>query len=87
MSRTPLASVATALITLGAVAGIVAFGALVDVRAATLLLAGLAFLGAAARLALPAGRSFSVRRRAVDVTVMLALAALLTFLGLTTALD
>ncbi|WP_297081684.1 DUF3017 domain-containing protein [uncultured Demequina sp.] len=83
---TPQTTAAVAIAVVAVVAAIVAFGALVSVQAAVLLLAGLTFLGAAARLALPAARVFAVRRRAVDVVVLLAFAAVLGYLGLTTPL-
>ncbi|WP_084038350.1 DUF3017 domain-containing protein [Demequina sp. NBRC 110053] len=86
MPQTPQTTVVVALVALLVVAGAVVFGAMVSVRAAVLVMAGIAFLGAAARLALPATRVFSVRRRAVDVSMMLVLAAALAYLGLTTPL-
>ncbi|GIG54729.1 hypothetical protein [Demequina activiva] len=86
MRETPLTTAAVAAGALAVVGGIVAFGVLVDVQAAVLTLAGVALLAAAARLALPATRVFSVRRRAVDVAIMLAFAVALAGLGLTTAL-
>lgn len=86
MPRTPLTSGRTAVVALCAAGAIIAVGALVDVRAGVFMLAGLALVGAVARLTLPAGKSFSVRRRYVDVAVLLAFVAALTFLGLSTPL-
>ncbi|MFW7413738.1 hypothetical protein [Demequina sp. SO4-18] len=86
MPRTPLASSRTALIALAAAVAVVTVGALIDVRAGVLMLAGLALVGAVTRLTLRAGRSFSVRRRYVDVVVLVAFAVALGFLGLTTPL-
>lgn len=86
MPQTPLTTAAVAVAVLSAVAGAVTLGAVVSVQAGVLVLAGIAFLGAAARLALPATRVFTVRRRAVDVAIMLSFAAALAFLGLTTPL-
>ncbi|MDE0572521.1 DUF3017 domain-containing protein [Demequina sp. B12] len=77
---------ATALIVVAVIAACVAVGALWNAQAGTFLLAGAAFLGAALRMTLPAGVAFSVRRRAVDVAIMLGFAATLAFLGLTTSL-
>jgi NAD/NADP transhydrogenase beta subunit len=85
MREIPLTTAAVAVGALVLVGGIVAFGALVDVQAAVLMLAGVALLAAVARLALPATRVFTVRRRAVDVSIMLAFALVLAVLGLTTA--
>ncbi|MFN3867113.1 MAG: DUF3017 domain-containing protein [Demequina sp.] len=87
MPRTELASGRTAVIALSAVVAVVAIGAFVDVPAVVLVLALLALAGAVTRLVLPAGRSFSVRRRYVDVALLLAFAIALGFLALTTPLD
>jgi hypothetical protein len=86
MREIPLTTAAVAVGVIVLVAGIVAFGALVDVQVAVLALAAVALLGAVARLALPATRVFTVRRRAVDVSIMLAFALALAVLGLTTTL-
>ncbi|WP_084077198.1 DUF3017 domain-containing protein [Demequina sp. NBRC 110057] len=85
--NTTQASLATAAIALGVVAVCVLVGALVDAQAGTLMLAGSAFGGAAVRTALPAGVSFSVRRRAIDVTLMIGFGIALAVLGLTVPLD
>ncbi|WP_062076850.1 DUF3017 domain-containing protein [Demequina globuliformis] len=76
----------TAVVVLVVIALCVAVGALVNAQAGTLLLAGAAFAGVALRMWLPAGRAFSVRRRAVDISLMLAFGVALAFLGLTTPL-
>jgi hypothetical protein len=86
MARTPLTSVAISVVALVAACGLVAFGALVSVQAAVFGLAGLAFVAAVARLALPATKVFTVRRRAVDVSIMVAFALALAYLGATTPL-
>ncbi|WP_084105004.1 hypothetical protein [Demequina sp. NBRC 110056] len=85
-AETPQTTLVVAAIALSVVGATVAFGAMVSVQAAVLLLAGIAFLGAAARLALPATRVFAVRRRAVDVGILLSFAVALAYLGLTTPL-
>ena len=84
MSETPLTTAAVAVGAIALVGGVVAFGVLVDVQVAVLMLAGVALLAATARLALRATRVFTVRRRAVDVSIMLAFALALGVLGLTT---
>lgn len=86
MRETPLTSLGVAAAALIVASAVVAFGALVSVTAAVLALAALSFIAAAARLALPVGRVFAVRRRAVDVATMCVLGAALAFLGLTTPL-
>lgn len=86
MREIPLTTAVVAVGVIVLVAGIVAVGALVDVQVAVLALAAVALLGAVARLALPATRVFTVRRRAVDVAIMLAFALALAVLGLTTTL-
>lgn len=77
----------TAGIALLLVAVCVGVGAWADAKAGTLMLAGVAFGGAAARMLWPAGTSFSVRRRFFDVGLMIAFAVALTYLGLSTPLD
>lgn len=59
----------------------------VGVVAALVLLAGFALLGAALRVVQPTARAFSVRRRAVDVGVLLVFAGALIFLAATTPLS
>ncbi|WP_062131776.1 DUF3017 domain-containing protein [Demequina aestuarii] len=86
MPRTRLTSSRTALVALGAVTAAVAVGALVDVQAGALALAALALVGAVTRLTLPAGRAFSVRRRYIDVVLLVAFTLVLTFLALSTPL-
>ncbi|MFW2513052.1 hypothetical protein ACNI3K_04680 [Demequina sp. SO4-13] len=86
MPGTELASSRTARVALVAAVVVVGVGALIDVQAGVLMLAVLALVGAVTRLTLRAGRSFSVRRRYVDVMVLVAFAMALVFLGLTTPL-
>lgn len=86
MSRIPLTTVAAASTALIAVCAVVAFGALVDVQIAVFALAGLALIAAVLRMVVKTGRTFTVRRRAIDVPILLGFAAALTFLGLTTPL-
>lgn len=84
--NTPQTRATTAAIVLAVVLACVAVGAIVNAETGTLLLAGCAFAGAALRMVLPAGVAFSVRRRAVDVSLMVAFGLALGFLGLTTPL-
>lgn len=86
MSRIPLTTVAAASTALVVVCAVVAYGAFVDVQVAVLVLAGLAVVGAVLRMVVKTGRTFTVRRRAIDVPILLTFAAVLTFLGLTTPL-
>ena len=83
---TPQTAVAVATAVAVTVCAVVVLGAVVSVQAAVLVLAGVAFVGAAARLAMRATRVFAVRRRAVDVMVLLSFAVVLAYLGLTTPL-
>lgn len=86
MSRIPLTTVAAATSALLVVSAIVAYGALMDVQIAVLMLAGLAVIAAVLRMVVKTGQTFTVRRRAIDVPILLGFAAMLTFLGLTTPL-
>ena len=86
MARIPLTTVAAASTALLVVCALVALGALVDVRLAVFALAGVAVVGAVLRMVVKTGRTFTVRRRAIDVPILLGFAAALTFLGLTTPL-
>ncbi|WP_062069813.1 DUF3017 domain-containing protein [Demequina sediminicola] len=85
-SNTPQTKLLAAVSALLAVSVCVAVGVLASAQVATLLLAAVAFCGAALRLVLPAGVAFTVRRRAVDVTIMVTFGVALAFLGLTTPL-
>lgn len=69
-----------------AVVAISLSGLIIGVDAAVLALAVFALAGAVARVFSPVGRSFAVRRRAIDVTVLLIFAGSLGFLGLSTPL-
>ncbi|WP_084124333.1 DUF3017 domain-containing protein [Demequina sp. NBRC 110054] len=75
-----------AVSTLAGVVGAVALSLVAGAQVAVLVMAGACFLGAAARIALPVGRSFAVRRRAIDVGILLVFGAALAFLGLTAPL-
>jgi len=86
MPRIPLTTVAAATTALLAATALVLFGAFVDVQVAVFLLAGLAVAGAVLRLVVKTGKTFTVRRRATDVPILLGFAVVLTFLGLTTPL-
>ena len=86
MTRIPLTTVAAATTALVMVGAVVTYGALVDVQVAVLVLAGLAVVAAALRMVVKTGRTFTVRRRAIDVPILLGFAAVLAFLGLTTSL-
>ena len=85
--NTPQTGRRTAIIAVVLVAACVTFGALVDAQAGTLLLAGASCGAAAVRMSLPPGTAFSVRRRAIDVALMIAFGVALAYLGLTTPLD
>lgn len=84
--NTPQTVVRSALIALVIVAVLITVGAMVSVPVATVTLAVVAVVGAVLRIVLPAGVAFSVRRRSIDVVMMLVLAAVLLYLGLTTPL-
>ena len=87
MPEPTLTPATVAIAALLGVVGIVALGVATDnMRAAVVLMALFAAGGAVARVVLPVTRAFAVRRRAVDVSVLLVLAAALAFLGLTTPL-
>lgn len=86
MSRIPLTTVAAATSALLVVTAIVMYGAVVDVQIAVLMLAGLAAIAGVLRMVVKTGQTFTVRRRAIDVPILLGFAAVLTFLGLTTPL-
>ncbi|SEJ18485.1 hypothetical protein [Demequina mangrovi] len=70
-----------------AVIAIALSGLVIGVDRAVLLLAVFAAAGAVARIVTPVERAFAVRRRAIDVGVLLVLAAALAYLGLTTPLS
>jgi hypothetical protein len=81
-----LTSWRVAIAVLAATAVLVSLAGFVSARAAILSLAVFALAGAAARAFSPLGRAFVVRRRLIDVSVLVAFGAALTFLGLTTPL-
>lgn len=82
----PLAPARISAIIAVAVVAIALSGVLVGVDVAVLALAVFALAGAVARVITPVERAFAVRRRAIDVAVLLALSAGLFWLGLTTPL-
>jgi hypothetical protein len=82
-----LTSWRVALAVLAATVVLVSLAALVSARAAILSLAVFALAGAAARAFAPLGRAFIVRRKLVDVSVLVILGGVLAFLGLTTPLS
>ncbi len=86
MSRVPLTRVPAAVAAVAIVCAVVAFGALVSVQVAALILAGITVAAAVLRMVVPAGRTFTVRRRVIDVMMLLTFALALTYLGLTTPL-
>lgn len=86
MSRIPLTTVAAATSALVVVCAIVAYGAVGSVRIAVFMLAGLAVIAAVLRMVVKTGQTFTVRRRAIDVPILVGFAVVLTFLGLTTPL-
>ena len=86
MIQTPQTSVQVALLTVLAAVGAVLLSLVLGARVGVFVMAVACAAGAVARLVLPAERAFAVRRRAVDVAMMVAFMAALTFLGLTTPL-
>ncbi|MEX0913738.1 MAG: DUF3017 domain-containing protein [Demequina sp.] len=87
MNEPHVTPVTVALAALGGAVGIVALGLMTDMRWAVLVLAVYALAGAVARIVVPATAAFAVRRRAVDVSVLLVLGLALGYLGLTTPLN
>lgn len=81
--------VVPAPLAMGAVAAafvIVVIAWLVDVQLALVLFGLLTLGGAVARVMMPVERAFAIRRRAVDVTTLGVLGAVLLFLAFTTPL-
>jgi hypothetical protein len=74
-------------IAFGAVALLVAVAVVYSVEVAVVGMAVVAFLAALMRAFAPSRWAFGVRRRPVDVVLLLVLAASLAILGLTTVLD
>ncbi|WP_062305089.1 hypothetical protein [Demequina subtropica] len=70
-----------------AVVAIALSGLLIGVGRAVLALAVFAAAGAVARIVTPVQGAFRVRRRAIDVGVLVVFALVLAFLGLTTPLS
>ncbi len=81
-----LTSWRVAIAVLAATAVLVSLAGFVSARAAILSLAVFALAGASARAFVPLGRAFVVRRKFVDVSVLVILGGVLAFLGLTTRL-
>jgi hypothetical protein len=75
-----------AVVALATVWVLVLVSLVVSARVAVLALAAFALAGAAARIASPLRRAFVVRRRVVDVIVLLVFGLMLGYLGLTAAL-
>lgn len=71
---------------LAATAVLVSLAGFVSARVAILSLAAFALAGAVARVVAPLRRAFIVRRRLVDVSVLLILGGVLAYLGFTTPL-
>ena len=85
-SQPELTSWRVAVAVLAATAVLVSLAAFASARAAILSLAVFALAGAAARAFTPLGRAFIVRRKIVDVSVLLILGGALIFLGVSTPL-
>ncbi len=81
-----LTSWRVALVVLAACGLLVSLAGLVSAQAAILALAVFALAGAGARAFAPHRKAFVVRRRLVDVSVLLVLGSSLAYLGLTTPL-
>ncbi|WP_062384101.1 hypothetical protein [Demequina iriomotensis] len=86
MSESSLTPRPLAVVVTVAVVAIALSGLVIGVDIAVLLLAAFAAAGAVARIVTPVERAFAVRRRAIDVGVLVVLAVSLAFLGLTTPL-
>ncbi len=84
---TPQTSERVAVLTLIGMAAAVGSSLVVGSRIAVLIMAAACAGGALARILLPVESSFAVRRRAVDVTIMVSFAVGLGFLGLTAPLS
>lgn len=87
MSEIPLISLRVAVAALLGVLGIVVLTLSTSVRVGVLTLALYAGAGALARIVLPPTAAFAVRSRLMDATVLIVLAGVLVFLGLTTPLE
>jgi len=75
-----------AMVLLAVMAVIVSLASMVSPRVAILALAAFAIAGAVARLFAPVKRAFMVRRKWIDVGVLVILGAALLYLGMTTQL-
>jgi hypothetical protein len=83
----PRTTRAVMAIAFGVVALLVAAAVVYSVRFAVVGMALVAFLAALMRAFAPSRWAFGVRRRPVDVAILLILAGALAILGLTTVLD
>ncbi len=86
MKEQELTSWRVAVAVLAATVVLVSLAVLVSAQVSILSLAVFALAGAAARAFAPLGRAFVVRRRLVDVSVLVVLGGVLAYLGLTTPL-
>ena len=86
MNNSELTSWRVAVGALAAAAVLVSLAEFVSARIAILALAGFALAGAVARVIAPLRKAFIVRRRLVDVSVLLIFGVALAYLGLTTPL-
>ncbi len=82
----PETSEPVAVLTIVGMAVAIGLSLLLGAQLAVLLMASACYLGAAARIALPVKRAFAVRRRAIDVAILLVFGGGLTFLGFTAPL-
>jgi hypothetical protein len=87
MPESSFTPISVAIAALAGALGIVAFAISTNVQVGVLLFALFALGGAISRVVLPASAAFAVRRRVVDVSILLVLSGTLTFLGLTTPLN
>lgn len=85
--ETQRVSVTVTVAAAAGILGLVAVGLFSTMRVAVLAMAVYVMAGAVARVILPRYRTLAVRRRAVDVGLLVAFAVALTYLGLTTPLD
>ncbi len=82
----PETSERVAFLTLLGMAAAVIASLAVGALFAVVLMGAACLAGAVARIALPVGRSFAVRRRAIDVGLLVVFGGGLLFLGLTSPL-
>ncbi len=82
----PETSERVAALTLGGMAAAILLSLVLGAQFAVLTMAGACVAGAVARIILPVGRAFAVRRRAIDVTILVVFAAGLGWLGVSAPL-